>query len=160
MNSGIQPFYARGLNFSCRRCSDCCRLEAGFVFLSVSDLDALAAVLGMKKGAFIGTYCRWVPDAGFSVPDGRGGGGRELLSLREKSNFDCIFWKDGCTVYGARPLQCRTFPFWESIVHSLESWNACMRDCPGMGKGRAYSCAEIEIMLTRGASEPIITRTV
>jgi Fe-S-cluster containining protein len=118
----------------------------------------------MKEDAFIKTYCRWVPDAGFFAGDSPGRGSenpvRELLSLREKSNFDCIFWENGCTVYEERPLQCGTFPFWESIVHSSVSWNELMKDCPGMGKGRAYSRAEIENMLARASSEPIITRTV
>jgi Fe-S-cluster containining protein len=112
----------------------------------------------MAREAFIGTYCRWV--AGPFTGDGPRGGTRELLSLKEKSNFDCILWKNGCTVYGARPVQCGTFPFWESIVHSDESWKELMKDCPGIGQGRVYSRAEIENMLARSSSEPIITRTI
>ncbi|MDR1212382.1 MAG: YkgJ family cysteine cluster protein [Spirochaetaceae bacterium] len=154
----VQPFYARGLNFSCRRCSACCRFDPGFVFLRKADIDALITAVAMEEDAFIRTYCRWVP--GFFDSNSPESPAQELLSLKEKSGFDCIFWKNGCTVYEKRPLQCRTFPFWESIVHSSVSWNELMRDCPGMGKGRAYSRAEIEIMLARSSSEPIITRTV
>jgi Fe-S-cluster containining protein len=111
----------------------------------------------MEETAFIKTYCRWVNSPAGGAADGRG---REALSLREKSNFDCILWKNGCVVYRSRPVQCGTFPFWESIVHSLKTWKELMKDCPGIGKGRVYSRAEIEIMLARSASEPIITRAV
>jgi Fe-S-cluster containining protein len=110
----------------------------------------------MTQAAFTGAYCRWVA-APFGGLDS---GARELLSLKEKSNFDCILWKNGCTVYRARPVQCRTFPFWESIVHSFISWKELMKDCPGIGQGRVYSRAEIENMLAHGSSEPIITRTI
>jgi Fe-S-cluster containining protein len=162
--TGTRPFYEQGLNFSCRRCSACCRHEPGFVFLTRRDLDSLAGILRMDRRALIAVYCRWVPftprgsdELEGSFPRGQA---RETLSLKEKSNFDCIFWKNGCTVYEARPVQCRTFPFWKSIVHSLASWKECMKDCPGIGKGRVYSRGEIEHMLTQESLEPIITRTV
>ena len=34
-----------------------------------------------------------------------------VLCLKEKPNFDCILWKDGCEAYEGRPVQCRTYPF-------------------------------------------------
>lgn len=143
-------FYAQGLNFSCLRCSACCRFEAGFVFLSQKDLNALAAALGQKQETFIGAYCRWVPSAG----------GSSQLSLREKSNLDCVFWKNGCTVYENRPLQCRAFPFWHSNLASAESWEGVANDCPGMGGGSFHSRESIEYWLALRRREPIITRGV
>jgi Fe-S-cluster containining protein len=139
-------FYACGLRFSCRRCSDCCRHEPGFVFLSANDVEALAQKAKMGYDNLVQTYCRWVSVSG-SV---------QQLSLREKTNFDCIFWKDGCTVYESRPLQCRTFPFWASSLVSPSVWkNLC---CPGIGTGKLCSRDYIEACLEQRKAEPLLMR--
>jgi len=128
------PFYASGLKFSCKRCSACCRYEAGFVFLTEKDKDSLAAELKMDISSFISAYCRWVVDWK----------GELILSLREKSNKDCILWDNGCTVYSARPVQCVAFPFWRSVLSSAEAWEIAASGCPGMNQGELYTQEEIE----------------
>ncbi|MDR1972511.1 MAG: YkgJ family cysteine cluster protein [Treponema sp.] len=143
-----QPFYAGGLRFSCKRCSSCCRHESGYVFLSGGDLEALTALQAMDRGEFIKTWCRWV------AFDGE----KEYLSLKEKANYDCIFWKDGCTVYSGRPLQCRTFPFWDSVVASPAAWENAALGCPGMGQGELHSMVRIEECRQARLSQPVITR--
>jgi Fe-S-cluster containining protein len=158
----MQPFYKDGLRFSCARCSSCCRYESGFVFLSEADTVALAAALNMGRDGFIAAYCRWVPL-----------GEVERLSLREtvsagnqdaeephEAGYDCVFWKDGCAVYGSRPLQCRTFPFWRSVLASAESWARAAGDCPGMGSGALHSAEEIEGHLAKRQAEPAIERPI
>jgi Fe-S-cluster containining protein len=143
-----QPFYAEGLRFTCKRCSSCCRYESGYVFLSREDLEALAAAQGMGQEEFVKTWCRWVS---FDWET-------EYLSLKEKAGYDCIFWKDGCLVYSSRPLQCRTFPFWDSVVSSPDAWGKAGRDCPGIGEGELHSMALIESRLKARLSQPVITR--
>ena len=143
-----QPFHATGLRFSCTRCSSCCRKESGFVYLSESDLSRLANELQMDYTAFIETWCRWVS---FDL-------GRERLSLKEKSNFDCIFWKDGCTVYEARPLQCRAYPFWDSVLCSPQAWEAAGEGCPGINSGDLRDGGEIAAFLRRMDEELVIER--
>jgi Fe-S-cluster containining protein len=143
------PFYASGLRFSCTRCSACCRYDSGFVFLSEKDVTRLAAELRMDYADFVKTYCRWAPDRR---------GDRERLSLKEKSNFDCIFWDGGCTVYRARPVQCRTFPWWRAVVSSPEGWEMAGSGCPGIGAGVLYSRAEIEARLAERIAEPELYR--
>ena len=141
-----KPFYEQGLHFSCKRCSDCCRLGPGYVFLSRNDLQLLAEGLQIEYTAVMKKYCRWAP-----------GTGREmLLSLREKPGFDCIFWQDGCSVYQYRPLQCRTFPFWESTLSTLKTWKDL--SCPGTGSGTLHSREYIETCLAQRKAEPVITR--
>jgi Fe-S-cluster containining protein len=142
------PFYTDGLRFSCTRCSSCCRYESGYVFLSRKDLDILSAALDTVPEDFIKIWCRWVWL----------GGETEYLSLKEKLNYDCVFWKDGCTVYQSRPLQCRTFPFWESILVSSAAWEGASRECPGMGHGELYDMARIEERLRTRLAQPLITR--
>jgi Fe-S-cluster containining protein len=118
------------------------------VFLSKKDAGRLAAELQMGYTEFVETYCRWVP----------AGGGLERLSLKEKSNFDCIFWKDGCSAYAARPLQCRTFPFWPAVLDSAAAWELAKSGCPGMGRGTLVGRAEIEARLAAQEAEPALTR--
>jgi Fe-S-cluster containining protein len=142
------PFYASGLKFSCKRCSSCCRYESGFVFLSKKDLEKITSRTKMDNNSFIGAYCRWVADWN----------GKEVLSLKEKHNKDCIFWDSGCMIYSARPLQCVTFPFWESVVSSQHSWEAAASGCPGINTGKLHSGAEIGQYLELRTSEPILDR--
>ena len=146
------PFYAQGLRFSCTRCSVCCRYESGFVFLSEKDASLLGDALNMGFSAFTEAYCRWI----------RAENGDLQLSLKEKSNYDCIFWAkepvEGCAVYDKRPLQCRSFPFWPSIVDSKDNWEMAARDCPGMGRGKLHSQDSINKWLTAREEEPIISR--
>jgi Fe-S-cluster containining protein len=151
MMDGKEPFYAGGLQFSCTRCSSCCRYESGYVFLTQRDVVRLAAGCQMKYAEFVDVCCRWIP--WFRS----GKEGEDRLSLKEKSNFDCIFWKNGCTVYAARPLQCRTFPFWKDILSSSSSWAMARTGCPGMDRGRRYSGEEILSILNRQA-EPVVLR--
>ena len=131
------------------KCSSCCRHESGFVFLSEKDVSVLTAHMRMRYTDFVREFCRWVGD-----------GGDERLSLTEKPNFDCIFWDGNCTVYQYRPLQCRTFPFWQSMVSSRGAWAAAARDCPGINRGAAHPREEIEACLAGRADETIIARTV
>lgn len=124
-----EPFFAAGLRFECTRCSACCRHDPGFVFLTQKDLDVLVAHFNMTEKEFKATYCRIV-DFGFI----------KRLSLKEKNNYDCIFWSEpGCTLYGARPLQCRAFPFWPRNVSSKPDWDDAAQHCPGMNQGKLHS---------------------
>ncbi|MCL2271066.1 MAG: YkgJ family cysteine cluster protein [Treponema sp.] len=147
---GDQPFYAAGLRFSCKRCSSCCRHESGFVYLSENDLSRLANEFKMEYTAFIAAWCRW-------VSFDRGG---ERLSLKEKSNFDCIFWNAGCEVYHARPLQCRAFPFWENVVSSPNAWEDAGCGCPGINAGELHDSREITGFLRLMEEELIIERVM
>ncbi|MBN2050047.1 MAG: YkgJ family cysteine cluster protein [Spirochaetales bacterium] len=127
-------FYSRGLRFQCLRCSRCCRFEPGFVYLSQADLARLAAFLGVSEKDFTEQYCRTV--------QGKNG---PRLSLREKANYDCIFWSEsGCEVYEVRPFQCKSYPFWDNYLSSQEAWNALETSCPGVNNGRLFTYEEIK----------------
>ena len=103
----------------------------------------------MDRDSFIKTYCRWVMALN----------GNEVLSLKEKSNKDCILWNSGCIVYMARPLQCRTFPFWENIISSYKAWKIAASGCKGMDSGELHTESEINHCIKMRAAEQVINRT-
>jgi Fe-S-cluster containining protein len=121
-----KPWFDKGLRFECTGCGDCCTGAPGFVWVNGQEIEALAKRLGLSTAEFEERYVRKV-------------GIRK--SLIEYANGDCVFF-DGntrkCTVYEARPRQCRTWPFWESNVASKEAWKQTCAVCPGSGKGKLY----------------------
>ena len=68
-------------------------------------------------------------------------------SLIEYPDGDCIMLDPKtrrCTVYASRPIQCRTWPFWDSNLSKRKDWKETCEVCPGAGTGRLYSLNEIE----------------
>ncbi len=121
----LEDARSRGLRFECQQCSFCCGGSPGFVWLSDADIAGLCTFFSMNLEEFSHSYCRFV-----EVEGGR------ALSLKEKSGYRCIFLEDGvCTVYHARPVQCRSYPFWEEIIDTDASWASEASSCPGIGKG-------------------------
>ena len=127
-----QPWYADGLKFQCTGCGDCCTGAPGYVWLNQSDTEALAAETGLSVSEFERRYVRNV-------------GVRK--TLKERKNYDCVFLDAEtrkCTVYKARPRQCRTWPFWDSNLRTPETWAATCEVCPGSGHGQLYQLEQIE----------------
>ncbi len=142
-----KKFYENGLRFECQRCSACCRHEPGYVFLTKKDLEILAKSLDIDEKRFLEKYCRTIDL-----------GGIKRISLIEKKNYDCVFWdEEGCAVYNARPVQCRTYPFWISYLEDENDWNKLAESCPGVGKGGIVSLAEIEKRIAERQDEPMLT---
>ena len=127
-------FYDNGLNFECQRCSYCCGNGPGFVYLSKADLKKLCLFFKMGAMEFAEKYCRW---ADYYE-------GKKVLALLETKKYDCILWNNGCTAYEGRPIQCRTWPFWDWMVNDKSCWAACARTCPGMNRGPLHSMEEIQ----------------
>ncbi len=140
-------FYDDGLQFSCTRCSACCRFSSGYVFLSKNDIMRASAHLGISEEEFLTQYCRQV-DLGHEI----------RVSLTEKENFDCIFWsqeKDGCSIYEGRPLQCQSYPFWPQLLNE-KAWQAEKQHCPGIGSGKVYRKEEIDKIQELRRQDPLI----
>lgn len=47
------------------------------------------------------------------------------IRLREDGEACVFLAEDGklCTIYEARPVQCRTYPFWPKVMNYRESWD-------------------------------------
>jgi len=128
-----KPWYSDGLRFECTQCGNCCTGAPGYVWVNEAEMKAIAEVIGEKDlDQFERLYTRKV-------------GVRK--TLKEYPNGDCVFFdpeKRGCTVYDARPRQCRSWPFWDSNLRREENWKETCENCPGAGKGKLYSIEHID----------------
>ena len=126
------PWYKDGLSFTCTQCGNCCTGEPGVVWVTEEELAQMAEVRGQ------------------SIEDVRRDHTRKIdnrVSLVERENGDCTFFDAQtrhCTVYHARPAQCRTWPFWNSNLENREAWKATQSSCPGAGQGQFFPLEEIE----------------
>lgn len=140
------PWYETGLRFTCTQCGNCCSGQPGYVWVTPDEIDAIADELGISAQECTARHTR---SAGRS------------RSLRERRNGDCTFLerrpdgKTGCMIYRARPVQCRTWPFWKSNLESVETWMAAARDCPGMNQGEHHPLPIIQAAVASNGSRPL-----
>ena len=132
LSEKAKAWYSNGLRFECQRCGRCCtnRGPYAFVFLSEADVSALADHLGLGREVFLERHC--------TLHGGR-------LTLRHDLPR-CEFQADdgACTVYEARPQQCKSWPFWRENLQR-ETWEREVAPlCPGVGQGRLHTAEEIE----------------
>ena len=127
-----KPWIDKGLRFECTQCGNCCRTheEYAYVYLAEPDIQALSQHLGLERGDFIERHCQeedgWI-----------------TLRIDEPA---CPFLNEegGCSVYPARPKQCRTWPFWlENLKRA--TWEGPISECcPGIGKGPLIPADEVK----------------
>ncbi len=128
-----KEFFKKGINFKCQGSSNCCvsRGSYGYVYLSKKDLIKIAKYLNVSINLFKKKYCQY--------SDG-------YLHLKEiKINGNCQFLENKkCSIYTARPMQCRTWPFWKENMN-VKKWNEeLINFCPGIGKGKLISASKIQ----------------
>lgn len=114
------------------------------MFLSDNDIGKLAAFFSISQDEFKKKYTRMV-DLGVA----------KRRTLLEQENFDCIFWSEGgCSVYPVRPLQCKSYPFWNSHLHSQEAWDQVEKECPGVNIGKHHPGDTIKRWIDLRKAEP------
>jgi Fe-S-cluster containining protein len=131
-----ETWYRAGLAFSCTRCGACCTGAPGFVWVNAEEIARLAEFRGMEFDDFTRAFVRQV-------------GSR--YSLKEHPGGDCVFWdrQAGCTVYPARPVQCRTWPFWPENLETAEAWDHVTSVCPGSGQGQFFTAEEVRALAAK-----------
>ncbi len=118
------------LRFECQKCGRCCTTWYGDVFLHEEDIPRISEGLGMDRASFEERYV---------TVDSRG-----KLTLKLLPNQYCPFYRDGCVIHEFKPLTCMSWPFWDYVTDTENSWNKAAERCPGMNKGRTYTIGEIE----------------
>ncbi|MDO5581444.1 MAG: YkgJ family cysteine cluster protein [Planctomycetia bacterium] len=126
-------WYKDGLRFGCRGCGICCTGEEGYVWVTAKEIRDLAKAYGISAVDYENAFVRRV--------------GRKK-SLKELPNGDCVMFDrktKGCRLYEQRPVQCRTWPFWEDNIDLPSSWKKTAKFCRGCDNpdGTLYSLEEI-----------------
>lgn len=140
-------WYAKGLRFECTQCGNCCTGGPGYVAFTEDEGKAIAKVLGISHERFLKDYTK------------REGGGRSLKENKTHRGYDCVFLdfdEQGlaiCKVYQARPLQCRTFPWWPENLRSEANWKRLARGCEGIGRGNFVPIEHIRVERDRQAAD-------
>ena len=84
--------------FRCSGCGECCRW-GGSVLLTDEDIRKMADFMGISESEFISVHTRLAPS-------------RKQLALLDQADGSCAFLDgDRCSVYEARPVQCKSFPY-------------------------------------------------
>ncbi len=109
------------IGFRCQRCGDCCRGEENSVALFPFEIRAIMVAAGGEGWLDVAEpplEGEWDSEGNFHTLEWR---------LR-KEGRDCKYYsKEGCRIYGARPLICKTYPFY------LEEGRLRWSECRGLG---------------------------
>ena len=118
-----------GFNFAftpsaCDTCAgNCCIGESGYIWINKTEMLTLSEHLKISLDELKEKYLRKV---GYKY------------SIKEKKlsadNFACTFFdlkKKQCSIYEARPVQCRTFPFWDYFKNNEQE---VFDECPAIKK--------------------------
>jgi len=146
----FQPWYEKGLQFTCSQCGNCCTGGPGYVWMSDIELQRLSDHLKLSVDEVKKQHCRKVGRR-WSLNEHRNVAGQYdctfLKEIRvESENGEPAYMKRVCTIYPVRPLQCRTWPFWDGNLASADDWNAAAKRCHGMNDGRKFTQSEIEAL--------------
>ncbi|MGB5917760.1 MULTISPECIES: YkgJ family cysteine cluster protein [unclassified Arcobacter] len=107
---------------ACDTCAgNCCIGESGYIWINKTEQEDLAKLLNIEVDELVHKFLRKV---GYKY------------TINEKrlaeNNYACVFFdleKRQCSVYEARPKQCRTFPFWDYFKTRI---NEVKEECPAI----------------------------
>ena len=106
----------------CASCGGrCCTGESGNIWINKEEIIKLADLLEIEVEELKKIYLKKVVYK-YSI--------REYMT--EEFGYACAFFdiqKQMCSVYEARPQQCRTFPFWDSFKQNIQE---VKDECPAI----------------------------
>ena len=106
---------------ACALCGGrCCTGESGYIDLNKTEMERIASFLQLDIETL---KKRYLYKRGYKY------------SIKEREvngSFECVFFdskNNRCSIYIARPMQCRTFPFWEYYKNRIKELKI---ECPGI----------------------------
>ncbi|HJE03147.1 Flagellin N-methylase [Aliarcobacter thereius] len=109
---------------ACESCGGkCCTGESGYIWINISEIEALAKHLKMTLDDFRQKYL-FKESYKYSLKEVK----------YQDGNFACCFFdniKKQCSIYEYRPHQCRTFPFWS---YFKDNFKEVEKECIGIKK--------------------------
>jgi Fe-S-cluster containining protein len=114
-------WYKKGLPFKCTGCGKCCSGPPGYVWVSENEIQEMADYLKMSFDDFTKKYIRIVSNR------------YSLMERKVGIDFECVFLRGKqCMIYGVRPRQCKTFPWWPQNLESEKTWDEAALECEGI----------------------------
>jgi Fe-S-cluster containining protein len=99
----------------------CCTGESGYIWVKYPEIEKIAQFLELTIEEFATMYLRKVKHR-YSI----------IEKKLSRDNYGCIFFDNKikkCTIYPVRPIQCRSFPFWEVFKNDIEE---VKKECPAI----------------------------
>jgi len=106
---------------ACATCGGrCCTGESGYIYVNKAEMERIADFLAIEVEEL---KKRYLYKNGYKY---------SIKERKVQEEFECIFYDtkaNGCTIYMARPIQCRSFPFWDYYKTRVDELK---RECPGI----------------------------
>lgn len=133
----MKRWFESSISFACTACGRCCKSKSTRVFVNPSEIEELAACKTITLSDFVKSYTNTMTDES----------GKVLVSLKSHATKDqCVFLEGNtCSVYNARPTQCRTYPFWPQHMIGAAEWKSESKNCEGIDLIR-HEAAEADSM--------------
>lgn len=106
---------------ACSACqARCCTGESGYIHVNSREIEDISKLLGLGIEDFTQNYL-FKNGYKYSIKERKFG-----------DSYECAFYNretNGCAIYEVRPMQCRTFPFWDYFKNRVEELKL---ECPGV----------------------------
>ena len=106
---------------ACDSCEGrCCTGESGYIYVSKNEIENISSLLNLNVNDFVSKYL-FKKSYKYSIKE-----------LKHNDSYECVFYNrenNACGIYDARPLQCRTFPFWDYYKTRIDELKL---ECPGI----------------------------
>jgi len=106
---------------ACSACqARCCTGESGYIHVNSREIEDISKFIGMGIEDFTQTYL-FKNGYKYSIKERKFG-----------DSYECAFYNretNGCSIYEVRPIQCRTFPFWDYFKNRVDELKL---ECPGV----------------------------
>ncbi len=106
---------------ACSTCQgNCCTGESGYIYVSKAEIEKISELLNLDVKEFVAQY---LFKKGYKY---------SIKEVVHNDSHECIFYdreSNGCRIYHARPLQCKTFPFWDYYKTRVDELKL---ECPGI----------------------------
>jgi len=106
---------------ACNSCeARCCTGESGYIYVTKTEIEEISKLLNLDVNDFVSEYL-FKKAYKYSIKE-----------IKYNDSYECVFYdreSNGCGIYNARPLQCRTFPFWDYYKTRVKELKL---ECPGI----------------------------
>jgi Fe-S-cluster containining protein len=120
--------YPTAVHFQCTKCGICCgdtKQKTRHILLLKTETEQIATATSQPTSQFTTKIKNKAP---------------YNYEMKKTKDGKCIFLKNNrCTIYAARPLICRFYPFELKITHSGKHTFLYTTECPGINKGPILS---------------------